>query len=170
MLPSKKFNAFWIVSLRFNISKERGFTIGTMLWFACNKCTSQGLDLRGRFHYLFGALLGNRRCGIWFNGHSHHSWREWSSYTWWRHQLEIFSALLALCAGNSPVTGEFDRWIPGTGASDAELWCFLWSAPWINGWVNNREAGDLRCHRAHYDVIVMCTLVKYIDNWWWGSQ
>ena len=26
---------------------------------------------------------------------------------WWRHQMEAFSALLALCAGNSPVTGEF---------------------------------------------------------------
>ena len=26
---------------------------------------------------------------------------------------------------------------------------------WINGWVNNREAGDLRRHRAHSDVIVM---------------
>ena len=26
---------------------------------------------------------------------------------------------------------------------------------WINGWVNNREAGDLRCYRAHYDVTVM---------------
>ena len=26
---------------------------------------------------------------------------------------------------------------------------------WINGWLNNREAGDLRCYRAHYDVIVM---------------
>ena len=28
---------------------------------------------------------------------------------------------------------------------------------WIYGWVNNREAGDLRCHRAraHYDVTVM---------------
>ena len=25
---------------------------------------------------------------------------------------------------------------------------------WINGWVNNREAGDLRRYRAHYDVIV----------------
>ena len=47
------------------------------------------------------------------------------------------------------------RWIPLTKASDAELWCFLWSAPWINGWVNNRKAGDLRRHRAHYDVIVM---------------
>ena len=26
---------------------------------------------------------------------------------------------------------------------------------WINGLVNNREAGDLRRYRAHYDVIVM---------------
>ena len=26
---------------------------------------------------------------------------------------------------------------------------------WINDWVNNREAGDLRRHRGHYDVIVM---------------
>ena len=26
---------------------------------------------------------------------------------------------------------------------------------WINVWVNNHEAGDLRCHGAHYDVIVM---------------
>ena len=45
----------------------------------------------------------------------------WDSLTlWWRHQMETFSALLALCAGNSPV-------IPPTKASDAELWCFLWS-------------------------------------------
>ena len=43
------------------------------------------------------------------------------------------------------------RWIPLTKASDAELWCFHWSAPWVN----NREAGDLRRHRTHYDVIVM---------------
>ena len=27
--------------------------------------------------------------------------------SWWRHQMEAFSALLALCAGNSPITGEF---------------------------------------------------------------
>ena len=30
---------------------------------------------------------------------------------------------------------------------------------WINGWVNNRKAGDLRLHNAHYDVTVM---VQYI--------
>ena len=27
---------------------------------------------------------------------------------WWRHQMEAFSALLAICAGNSPVTRSFD--------------------------------------------------------------
>ena len=26
---------------------------------------------------------------------------------------------------------------------------------WINGWVNNGEAGDLRSYRVHYDVTVM---------------
>ena len=26
---------------------------------------------------------------------------------------------------------------------------------WVNGWVNNHEAGDFRRHRAHYDVTVM---------------
>ena len=29
---------------------------------------------------------------------------------------------------------------------------------WINGWVNNREAGDFRRYRGHYDVSVMSTL------------
>ena len=28
-------------------------------------------------------------------------------FTWWRHQMETFSALLAICAGNSSVAGEF---------------------------------------------------------------
>ena len=44
-------------------------------------------------------------------------------YTWWRDQMGTFSALLAICAGNSPASGEF----PAQKASDAELWCFLWS-------------------------------------------
>ena len=78
-----------------------------------------------------------------------------------------------------PLCGEFTghRWIPLTKAGDVELWCFLWSAPspvnsphkgrwrgalmfslicaWLNRWVNNREAGDLTRHRAHYDANVM---------------
>ena len=32
---------------------------------------------------------------------------------------------------------------------------FLRYEPWINDWVNNREAGDFRRQRAHYDIIAM---------------
>ena len=38
--------------------------------------------------------------------------------TWWRHQIESFSALLAICAGNSPVTGEFPAQRPVTRSFD----------------------------------------------------
>ena len=38
--------------------------------------------------------------------------------SWWRHQMETFSALLALCAGNSPVTGEFSKQMPVTRSFD----------------------------------------------------
>ena len=34
--------------------------------------------------------------------------------SWWRHQMEIFSALLVICAGNSPVPGEFPAQRPVT--------------------------------------------------------
>ena len=37
---------------------------------------------------------------------------------WWRHQMETFSALLALCAGNSSVTGEFPAQRPVTRSFD----------------------------------------------------
>ena len=30
-----------------------------------------------------------------------------TKFAWWRHQMETFSALLALCGGKSPVPGEF---------------------------------------------------------------
>ena len=47
-------------------------------------------------------------------------------------------------AVNSPHKGQW------RGALMFSLIC-----AWINGWVNSRKAGDLRRHRAHYDVIVM---------------
>ena len=45
-------------------------------------------------------------------------------YRLWNHDGNIFRVTGSLC-------GEFTglRWIPNTKASDAELWCFLWSAP-----------------------------------------
>ena len=68
--------------------------------------------------------------------------------SWWRHQME-FSALLALCEGNPPVTG---------GSPQKGQWrrVFVFSfIAWTNGSAKNRDAGDLRCHRTHYDVTVL---------------
>ena len=67
--------------------------------------------------------------------------------------METFPALLAICAGNSPVPGEFPAQRPVTRSFVVSLICV-----WINGLVNNREAGDLRRYRTHYDVTVMCIL------------
>ena len=39
-------------------------------------------------------------------------------FAWWRHQMETFSALLAICAGNSPVPGEFPAQRPVTQSFD----------------------------------------------------
>ena len=65
--------------------------------------------------------------------------------------MEIFYALLAIGAGNSPVTGEFPTQRPQwRGALMFSLIC-----AWINDWVNNHEAGDLRRQCAHYYVSVM---------------
>ena len=65
--------------------------------------------------------------------------------------MEPFFALLALCAGNSPVTGEFLAPKPMTRSFDLFFDMHLNT----NGWVNDRDAGDLKRNRAHYGVIVM---------------
>ena len=61
---------------------------------------------------------------------------------WWRHFPRYWPFVWGI---------HRSRWNPCTKASDAELWCFLW----INDWVNNDEAGDVRRHRGHHDVNVM---------------
>ena len=65
--------------------------------------------------------------------------------------MATFSALLAICAENSPVTGEFPAQWPVTQSFDVFFNLCLEK----NGWVNNPDAGDFRHHRTHYDVIVM---------------
>ena len=42
-------------------------------------------------------------------------------------------------------------------------WCralmFSLICAWLNGWINNRKADDLRCHHAHYDVTIILTVI-----------
>ena len=42
------------------------------------------------------------------------------------------------------------------------MFSVIWA--WINGWVNNREAGDLRRYRAHCDVTVMWTWRMWVKS------
>ena len=51
--------------------------------------------------------------------HLHLKTESWYiALTWWRHEMETFSALLAICAGNSPVPGEFPAQRPVTRSFD----------------------------------------------------
>ena len=64
--------------------------------------------------------------------------------------MEIFSALLAFCAGNSPITGEFSTQRPVMRSVDV---CFDVR---LNQQISKQWSGrDLRRHRTHYDAIVM---------------
>ena len=67
----------------------------------------------------------------------------------WRHQMETFSVLLTLCAGNSPVTGEFPAQRPMKRSFDV-----FFDLRLNKRLSKNREAGDLRRRGAHFDVIV----------------
>ena len=69
---------------------------------------------------------------------------------WWRHQMETFYVLLAICAGNSPAPVNSPHKGQWRGALMLSFNCVS-----MNGWVNNRKAGDLRHYRTHYDVTVM---------------
>ena len=105
----------------------------------------------------------------------------WGSKVWWRHDVIILS-MSPLCC--EPLMGRllpkrvkvhngvikwkhfprywpFVRGIhrspvnsPHKGQGRRALMFSLICA-WINAWVNNREAGGLRGHCAHYDVIVI---------------
>ena len=65
------------------------------------------------------------------------SWKPeegWGSVmlSWWRYQMETFSALLAVCEGNPPVT---DR-----SLSQRPEWRGALLCAWKNGWANNGDA------------------------------
>ena len=96
---------------------------------------------------------------------------------WWRHQMETFSALLTLCAGNSPVSGEFPAQRPVTRSFDvffdlrlikrlskhARGWWFeMLSRPlWrhCNGGIHNLlvDSSHKEQIRLSFDILLMLT-------------
>ena len=94
-------------------------------------------------------------------------------FPWWRYEMETFSALLALCAGNLPVTGEFPAQRPVTRSFDVffdmrlnkrlskQSWGWWFETPsrplWRHCNVCNTEVCivyDSREHRSHSNIRV----------------
>ena len=84
-------------------------------------------------------------------------------------QIMMTSSNRNIFCVTGPLCGKFtdDRWIPLTkaGALMFSLIC-----AWINGWLNNRQAGDLKRHRAHYDVTVMINVYALTWSWLQGKR
>ena len=88
-----------------------------------------------------------------------------ASMTWWRHQMETFSAILALCAGNPPVTGEFPTQRPVTWSFDVffdlhlnkrlskQSWGWLFEMPSRSLWRHCNEF-SLLCIPSPNSVII----------------
>ena len=74
---------------------------------------------------------------------------------WWRHQTETCSALLAICTGNSPVTGEFPTQRAVTRSFDVffdlPLFTRLSKDSW--GWWFERLSGQLWRHSNGFRCI-----------------
>ena len=87
-------------------------------------------------------------------------WNHWAMFmngSWWRHQLEYFSASLAFCAfraGHTLVTGEFPHKGQWRGTLIFSLICVR-----INGLVKKHKAADLGHHRAHYCPACLTSLI-----------
>ena len=121
-----------LVSVKISIVRSRWCRCSRKLWSpGVENCQAAGPNLRGS-----GTTLE------WFNISPYWFWKAVSSgrgvyglevkfcqwwdicvvsQSWWRHQMETFSALLACCAGNSPVTGEFPSQWPVTRSFDVFL-------------------------------------------------
>ena len=89
---------------------------------------------------------------------------------WWRHQMETFSALLTICAGNSPVPGEFPTQMPVTRSFNLffDLRLNKRLSKQSRGWWFETLSRPLWRHRndvksPHWDTIWN---LGYIDHEW----
>ena len=89
----------------------------------------------------------------------------WFPSPWWRHQIETFSASLALCAGNSPVPGEFPSQRPVTRSFDAffdlRMNKQLSKQPW--GWWFETASRSLWRHCNDYWQVKMTFYVSCLS-------
>ena len=114
-------------------------------------------------------------------------------FTWWRNQMETFSAFLALCGGNPPVSGGYSSQRPETWSFDVffdvrlnkrlskqsryrcfetpgrSLWRHCKETPWWRSW-SGRPTSDQRntCtyrHCRNVEGTVFSLLGTFLTSW-----
>ena len=106
---------------------------------------------------------------------------------WWCHQMETFSMLLAICAGNSPVPGEFPAQRPVTWSSDVffdlclnkrlskQWWGWWFETPWgllwrhYNGLVLNRWQ-TITWNSENSETVKLVDNLLQNENFLWKSR
>ena len=121
---------------------------------------------RHRGHYDVNVMLvpvGNKNDGVMKQPWRHHNTE--TLFAWWRHQMETFSASLAICAGNSPASVEFPAQRPVTQSFNFFLICV-----WINscekqsrGWWFETLSRPLW---RHFNGITGALLGESLDHQW----
>ena len=75
-----------------------------------------------------------------------------TQWTWIYHMMRSLNRTISRVTGHLCEEFTGHRWIPPHKGQWRGALMFSSIRAWINGWVNNRESGDLRYHRAHYGV------------------
>ena len=111
----------------------------------------------------------------WYSIDNQHPYSVAVIIIWWVMRLEqTVPAVTMMMSSNGNifrVTGDLceeftgPRWIPPHKGQWRRALVFSLICVWIHGLVNNREAGDLRRYRAHYEVTVMITVVRETSIW-----
>ena len=134
-------------------------------WYTCKKC----VYLPWHFaRMLRKAVVTNHSCKFIFKP-THHEKDHWIRLMWMRPRIR---AVISPKTGNDIFMHDdvikwkhFPRYWPFVRGIHKGQWrgalVFSLISAWINGWVNNHEAGDLRRHRGHYDANVM---VRYVHS------
>ena len=121
------------------ICKTHNFIILQLEWhvYACITMCFQVLQTKLYIYIYWHEIWSDE---IWSNHIAHDygiKWKPFPRYwpfVWGIHQSPV----------NSPHKGQWRRAL-----------MFSLICAWTNGWVNNRDVDDLRCHSTHFDVTVM---------------
>ena len=156
LLPSETY--IWGKFNTHNLFAKKYTRSGRIVWRTGKSAEQVGLhsiyhvtpDIRQGRHFVWWSLKRKQCC-------------PGACVTWWRHQMETFSALLALCTGNSRATGEFPYQRPVTRSFNVFLdlrlnkrlnkqsWCQWFETPSCSLWRHrNVEAEAVLCGRLCY--------------------